>query len=146
MIKGYHPDYNHAAGTIVHVDGGYMFVVPDGRVDAIELMHSEIFVLVRHAKYMNWPDRPKEPWIMAAACLKNGRLWTGRRHGTLIKQMGEDGHAAPGDPAKLCHQGFVDRDYWFYSRKDAARIAFDRGQLKKQTDTCPDSIFSEDLW
>ncbi len=42
--------------------------------------------------------------------------------------------------------GFVDREYRFYCRGDAARIAYKLGQFIRKPDTCPESVISEELW
>lgn len=83
--------------------------------------------------------------IIAAACLKDGKLYTGKRHGTLLQQMSEDGVIAVGDPLKQHHQGFVDGDMYFLSRKQAAKVAYDAGQILDGKEH-PHGIFSEDLW
>ena len=74
--------------------------------------------------------------IKEAAILIDGTVYTGRRHGDVIranikKRIGVKGV-----------QGFVTTDGKFVSRSEAAKIAFKSGQIKKPTSL----LMSEDLY
>ena len=63
----------------------------------------------------------------------------GKRHDSVILSMIERGIDLNG-----IIQGFVDDGDNFLNRHDAAKHAFECGQIKDET--CPDIIVSEDLW
>lgn len=73
--------------------------------------------------------------IIAAAIMKDGRIYAGHRHYNVIRNN------RPID-FKNCEQGFVDEDGNFLSRKEAAKIAYKNGQIKKKKEI----LFSEDLY
>lgn len=78
--------------------------------------------------------------IAAAAILRDGRLWTGKRHHLIMRQMADElgpGIAPINDP-----QGFVTDDGRFVDREEAARIAFEAGQIDRHVRT----LFSEDIF
>jgi hypothetical protein len=78
--------------------------------------------------------------IAAAAILRDGRAWTGIRHHLIMRQMVEElgpGIAPIDDP-----QGFVTDDGRFVEREEAAKIAFDAGQIQKPKKV----LFSEDVF
>ena len=73
----------------------------------------------------------------AAIKLKDGRVFVGHRHDKIIL-----GH--PGEDFKRPNstQGFITGNGKFVDRKEAGRIAFECGQIKKLTD----HLSSEDLY
>ena len=78
--------------------------------------------------------------VKEAAIMHDGAIWTGHRHHNVIKKIVDECgmQAAP----VLGEQGFVTECGKFLSRKDAAQVAFEAGQipvLKKE-------LFSEDLY
>jgi hypothetical protein len=80
--------------------------------------------------------------ITAAAILREGKAYTGRRHANVF-QDGTPVHGLPFGAFKNCEQGFVDEDGKFYSRDEAAVEALKCHQI----DSIPRGVFlSEDLW
>lgn len=77
--------------------------------------------------------------IVAAACRKDGKVWTGIRHNEIIEQMIQEGGLFSIDQIE---QGFLTSEGRFVSRYDAALIAFGAGQV----DILKNSLSSEDLW
>lgn len=77
--------------------------------------------------------------IREAAVWFDGKVYTGLRHGDIIRSMVEQ-HAVK--PPCSGHQGFVTEDGHFVDRGAAARIAFEAGQIQKPTT----KLFSEDLY
>jgi hypothetical protein len=76
--------------------------------------------------------------IAAAAILKNGVVYTGRRHGEIIAANYKVvGHFKVEDT-----QGFVTDEGKFVNRQDAGIIAFNANQTKEHHQT----LYSEDLW
>ena len=81
--------------------------------------------------------------ITLAAIKKDGVVYVGKpreRHNHILC----DG-SRPFGFLKRGTQGFVDETGKFYTRQEAARHAFDCGQLPDDTE-CPKIILSEDLW
>jgi hypothetical protein len=78
--------------------------------------------------------------IKEAAILREGVIWTGHRHGDVIKKI----IAALGDEAKPVKekQGFVTECGKFVDRKEAAKIALAAGQVKELYPI----LMSEDLY
>ena len=78
--------------------------------------------------------------IKEAAILRNGVIWTGKRHGDVIlKIIAECGREAA--PVKDI-QGFVTECGKFLDRKEAARVAFEAGQVPELYNV----LMSEDLY
>lgn len=65
--------------------------------------------------------------IKEAAIIHDGVVWTGRRHHNVIKKIVDECgiQAAP----VLGEQGFVTECGKFLSREDAAKVAFEAGQV-----------------
>lgn len=78
--------------------------------------------------------------IKEAAILHRGVVWTGRRHGDVIQEIvrkqGVGAAPVTGD------QGFVTECGKFVDRKEAAKIAFEAGQVKELYPI----LMSEDLY
>ncbi|MBX4190100.1 hypothetical protein KW791_02285 [Candidatus Parcubacteria bacterium] len=74
--------------------------------------------------------------IKLAAILCNGKIYTGKRHNLIIREIVEKTQA----PAKG-EQGFVTEEDRFVSRSEAAKIAFAAGQII----TPKDILYSEDV-
>lgn len=62
------------------------------------------------------------------------------RHHNIIALMVDIGHSKPIRGV----QGFVTSSGKFVDRREAAKIAFESGQIKKETQ--PITLYSEDLW
>mgnify|MGYP000208110751 CR=1 FL=1 len=77
--------------------------------------------------------------IKESAIWFDGKVYTGKRHGDIIRDMVEN-HGVK--PPCSGHQGFVTEDGHFVCRKAGARIAYEAGQIKKPTTT----LFSEELY
>lgn len=78
--------------------------------------------------------------IKEAAIRQDGRVWTGRRHDVVIKKIIEElGRDAT--PVRA-EQGFVTECGKFVDRKEAAKIAFEAGQVKELFPI----LMSEDLY
>lgn len=73
--------------------------------------------------------------ITEAAIIKDGKIYTGKRHFQIILDNLEISF-------HNCTQGFVDELDNFYTRQEAAQHAFDYGQIDKLK-FC---LISKDLW
>jgi len=83
--------------------------------------------------------------ITLAAIKENNMVYVGKkgqRHDSVINDMITI-HKLP--PPVTGIQGFVDESGTFYNRHDAAKHAFECGQLPND-DKCPEIILSENLW
>jgi len=81
--------------------------------------------------------------IKESAILFNGVVFTGRRHHDVIsKIIAETGVKKVGGEHT---QGFVTDDGKFVDREEAAKIALQRGQIKKLKFNSKE-LFSEDLY
>lgn len=81
--------------------------------------------------------------ITQVAVKKDGVVYTGlkgQRHDSVLCDK-----SRPFGFLKNGVQGFVDDTGKFYNRSEAAKHAFDCGQLPNDK-TCPKAIISEDLW
>lgn len=79
--------------------------------------------------------------ILAAAILKDGVIYTGKRHCNIINDSPK--HLRVGKGPHV--QGFVDHEGNFLNREDAARHAKLWGQVEKLKFNSKE-LFSEDLW
>lgn len=80
--------------------------------------------------------------IEAAIRLKDGRIFTGMRHGHILRNLVLAGLKK--DVFICADQGFVDESFTFYSRKDAEDHARSCGQLSGKI--IGGVLTSEDLW
>ena len=74
--------------------------------------------------------------IINAAILKDGIIYTGRRHHLIIQSH----------PSKFfidCKQGFITEEGRFVDREEGLRIAIECNQLIREPKF---ELFSEDLW
>jgi hypothetical protein len=82
--------------------------------------------------------------IVAAAYLHSGKVWwlppPNRHHHILLEIYHETGDIVR-DPAL---QGFITTTGRFVTRKEAAQIVVESGQIKEPK--WPPVLFSEDLW
>lgn len=81
--------------------------------------------------------------ITLAAIEKDGVIYVGaqgQRHNHILCDK-----SRPFGFLKMGVQGFVDETGKFYNRRDAARHAFECGQLPNDK-VCPETVLSEDLW
>lgn len=78
--------------------------------------------------------------IKAAAIVHNGRVWTGRRHHLIMRRIVDE--LGPEVAPVNGEQGFVTDEGRFVGREEAARIAFESGQMDRQVRT----LFSEDIF
>ena len=65
--------------------------------------------------------------IKQAATLRDGIIWTGRRHCSIIHEMIDNGCKPP---ITQKEQGFVDEDGKFLNREEAYHRAVACGQIK----------------
>ncbi len=81
---------------------------------------------------------PEDLRITAAAVLHNGKLYTGKRHAEIMRQIWDEG----GGRITLEEQGFVASDGKFYNRYQAGAIAYMAGQ----TEGRHEYLLSEHVW
>lgn len=74
--------------------------------------------------------------IVNAAIQKDGKTYIGKRHNLILNETLPFGYLKGGI------QGFVTVTGRFVDRKEAAKIAYDCGQIDIQKK----ELFSEDLW
>lgn len=79
--------------------------------------------------------------IEKAAIRQNGNIYTGRRHGEIIKDM-VDNHGLP--KPIIGEQGFINELGEFVDRLTAAKLALESGQIKELH--WPPYLYSEDLY
>jgi hypothetical protein len=76
--------------------------------------------------------------IASAVRMKDGKVFTGKRHNHAIEAAYNAGYR---DQLDL-EQGFVTSTGEYVDREEAAKIAFQSKQIKKQVKI----LYSEDLW
>ena len=76
--------------------------------------------------------------ISSAIKMKNGRVYTGKRHNNCLEVANIAGEKTPID----CVQGFVTDGGEFVTREVASQIAFEAGQIKERLGT----LYSEDIF
>jgi hypothetical protein len=76
--------------------------------------------------------------IKKAAILFEGAVFSGKRHSDIINKIAKEKNIFPVKGI----QGFLTENDEFVNREEAARIAFDSGQLK----VLKRKLCSEDLW
>lgn len=94
---------------------------------------------------VNMPEDDKDKLrIVIAAIEKNGNVFTGLRHGFIIRDMVNSGFIKDLEKDRVYadEQGFVDSNNVFLSRASARLIAIEAGQIDKDHGT----LYSEDLW
>lgn len=90
-------------------------------------------------QFSSWDEYYKTAIDCAAILAPDGLIWTGKRHGHCIKTIVQaTGNRVGSDFT----QGFVTMSGRFVSRKEAAELALNAGQIKEQV-SC---LFSEDLY
>ena len=93
---------------------------------------------------VGWFDKVEPRRIVIAAIKKNGIVFTGLRHGHIIRDMVGCGFLK--DPKEdyvyTEEQGFVDNHGKYWSREDARDVAVEAGQV----DSTHGTLYSEDLW
>lgn len=77
--------------------------------------------------------------IKCAAVIHCGRIFLGRRHGDAIKIAVEQTGIKP---VQVDSQGFITEEGKFVDRQEAARIAFEAGQISQPKE----ELYSEDLY
>lgn len=84
--------------------------------------------------------------IKEAAILdtKTGSVYTGRRHGDIMKDMVELYGIQPPVDAQNFEQGFITNDNEFLDRHAAGRVAIAAGQIPALK--WPPLLYSEDLY
>jgi len=75
----------------------------------------------------------------AAIKIEDGRIFEGRNHGDIFMLI--KSQSVPRLMSSRGKQGFITDDNKFVDRKEAGRIAFEAGQIDKETDF----LFSEDI-
>lgn len=84
-----------------------------------------------------------QPRLVAAAIKRDGVVFTGDRHGHIIKQMVTVGFLTDmTHPVLFDEQGFIDSQGKYWSRDEAWKIAYEAGQITEGHGT----LYSEDLW
>lgn len=78
--------------------------------------------------------------IERAAILLNEEIHTGRRHCNIIHGLAIKGFKIP----IKGEQGFIDNNGNFWTRKEAAKIALNNGQIKELN--WPPLLYTEDLY
>ena len=78
--------------------------------------------------------------IVAAAINERGKVWTGRRHHEIIREIVDTRGRAEG--AVYGEQGFLADDGRFVGREEAAKIAFEAGQIQ----VFKNILYSEDVF
>ncbi len=82
------------------------------------------------------------PRLVASACMRDGKIVTGKRHKDCVTAaVWDHGWTTPVWDFEL---GFVDEDGKFYTRKEANKFAVENGQIPESQRG--DSLLSEDLW
>ncbi|MFA6227580.1 MAG: hypothetical protein WC668_00110 [Patescibacteria group bacterium] len=76
--------------------------------------------------------------VQAAIRQQDGEIFVACRHGRIIQKYG---HSAPPGFFSGAEQGFVTDGGEFVDRREAARIAFECGQIKQPKEV----LFSEDV-
>lgn len=80
--------------------------------------------------------------IVIGAIKHRGVVFTGLRHGFIIKDLVDCGFLTEKGSIKDSEQGFVDSENVFHTREAAWAIAFKSGQITKDHGT----LYTEDLW
>ena len=81
--------------------------------------------------------------LIAAAVKHRGVVFTGVRHGHIIKDLVDLGLISEAErPLSADCQGFIDENGNYYQRKDARQVALKAGQIEPGHST----VYSEDLW
>jgi len=82
--------------------------------------------------------------IVAAAIEKNGVVFTGTRHGNIIRDMVITKFITDmdNDYVEQHEQGFIDLNGEFWNREQSRDIAVEAGQVSRDHKT----LYSEDLW
>lgn len=81
--------------------------------------------------------------IVAAAIKRDGIVFTGVRHGLIIRDMVSVMFLTDmNKPVLMSEQGFIDSNGKYWQREDAWDVAYKAGQIKKNHGT----LYSEDLW
>jgi hypothetical protein len=81
--------------------------------------------------------------IVAAAVKRDGVVFTGVRHGHVIRDMVAVGFLTDiKKPILYSEQGFIDSRGNYWQRDDAWQVAFEAGQITAEHGT----LYSEDLW
>lgn len=78
--------------------------------------------------------------IVNAAVMQNGKLYVGKRHGTIIQEMHKNGCPK----VTQAMQGFVDAGGFFLSRKEAYYVAVYHKQIEDDGKT--PCLLSEMVW
>lgn len=83
---------------------------------------------------------PRSTKVVAAAVIYNGKMYQGRRHTEIMKEIYDEF----GTVVKIIQedQGFVSDTGEFLSRWKAGAVAFAAGQTKRRHET----LLSEDVW
>lgn len=81
--------------------------------------------------------------VIAAAIKRDGIIFTGVRHGHIIRDMVAVGFLTDKNkPVRAEEQGFIDSQGRFIGRFTARQVAFKAGQV----DRIEGELYSEDVW
>jgi hypothetical protein len=102
----------------------------------------ETLEYLRNEDYFIIEPQARPRWVVAAAIVKEDRIWTGRRHADLIRLVIED----IGVKVRSEDQGFITDTGRFVTRVQAYGIAKWEEQLPADFKKRPEALLSEDLW
>ncbi len=96
---------------------------------------------IKMGEIPTFPGQKKNPWIVCAACRKDGLIICGARHFDSIMRANIKAlNLSFGD----WEQGFIDQFGNFLNRKEAWEIAKKNGQVKEESEN--KVLFSENLY
>lgn len=89
------------------------------------------------------PDLSRR-FVVCAACRHpgSGRIIAGPRHWDKVMRE----HLHPADRPMTWEQGFIDQFGLFLTREEAWAVAVGKGQIRRQIDTPPGTLYSEHLY
>jgi hypothetical protein len=103
--------------------------------------HEEVYVHPAHKDDYVVGTEPGK--IIASAVLRDGHVWTGKRHCDIILAMAQAGCTPP---VRQDEQGFWTEDGWYLRRPAALGVAIENGQVEKDKLINKGVLTSEDLW
>ena len=95
---------------------------------------------ISDVNYLSPPINSRPKCIIAAAILRDGKLWTGKRHCDIMKRIYKK---YPELYIRDDEKGFITDELRFVMRSAAVGVAIKAGQLDRSFDK---TLLSEDLW
>ena len=108
---------------------------------AKKLIDEDLAVSMSMGRRLWFQLEPKDK-IVNAAMMHEGKMWTGRRHYEIIRDIVE----GTGVSRAKGEQGFVTDKGKFVNRSEALKIAISSGQVEEGKTINRKHLFSEDLW